>query len=289
MQAYLRHILVLQSSQPWLLAGWLLSILFGTYWADSVRQIPNNGDLSAYWRGISSKGDFLGSVPSYTAIRDPMLRLCHRLIACSIAGRSQAPEKVTSTDLLYLQGMLVGSVNIPYLLARYLRRFASGRKRGAMIYRGQFVARLAEHFRLLTEQRLQGLTVAPRLERQLVAMVGGPEVAKGALDVDEGAQAVPAPVQAPQAPLAAVSTSTMAHRLSRLEEEVHNLRGDMGEQREVLDSMARDFSRVTTWTVTSLSLMMDRNGVRHTSYADTHVSSYGDLAGKKSTMLVKYP
>ncbi|GJX00472.1 hypothetical protein Tco_0184385 [Tanacetum coccineum] len=149
------------------------SARFGTYWADSARQIPNNGDLSAYWRGISSKGDFLGSVPSYTTIRDPMLRLCHRLIACSIAGRSQTPEKVTSTNLLYLQGI-------------------------------------------------------PEIRRQPVAMVGGPEIAKGAPNVDEGAQAVPAPVQAPQPPLVAAPTSTMAHRLSILEEEVHSLRGDMG-------------------------------------------------------------
>ncbi|GJX52353.1 hypothetical protein Tco_0280722 [Tanacetum coccineum] len=92
--------------------------------------------------------------PSYTYIRDPMLRLCHRLIACSITGRSQAPEKETVTDLFYLRGIDVGSVNIPYLLARYLRMYASGRKRGPMISRGQFVARLAEHFGLLTEQRL---------------------------------------------------------------------------------------------------------------------------------------
>ncbi|GKD45530.1 hypothetical protein Tco_1270175 [Tanacetum coccineum] len=35
----------------------------------------------------------LGTAPSYTFIRDYMLRLCHRLIACSIAGRSQAPKK----------------------------------------------------------------------------------------------------------------------------------------------------------------------------------------------------
>ncbi|GJW61741.1 hypothetical protein Tco_0111076 [Tanacetum coccineum] len=54
------------------------------------------------------------------------------------------------------------SVNIPYLLAQYLRRYASGRKRKAMIFGGQFVARLAEHFRLLTDQRLQGLMVIVR-------------------------------------------------------------------------------------------------------------------------------
>ncbi|GKG33576.1 hypothetical protein Tco_0433735, partial [Tanacetum coccineum] len=47
----------------------------------------------------------VGFAPSYTSIRDLILRLCHRLIACSILGRSQAPEKVNMTDLFYLRGM----------------------------------------------------------------------------------------------------------------------------------------------------------------------------------------
>ncbi|GJW58820.1 putative reverse transcriptase domain-containing protein [Tanacetum coccineum] len=47
---------------------------------------------------------------------------------------------------------------------QYSWRFAVGRKSGALISGGQFVARLAEHFGLLTEERLQGLTVtAPAL------------------------------------------------------------------------------------------------------------------------------
>nr|GEV79781.1 hypothetical protein [Tanacetum cinerariifolium] len=97
-----------------------------------------------------------------------------RLIACSIAGRSHVPKKVIVTDLFYLKGMDVGSVNIPYLLARYLRRFASGRKQGAMISRGQFIAYMAEHFRLLTKERLQRLKawVASGLERQPDVTVG---------------------------------------------------------------------------------------------------------------------
>ncbi|GJX81718.1 hypothetical protein Tco_0331199, partial [Tanacetum coccineum] len=94
--------------------------------------IPDKGDLRDYWIGISSARDFLGTTSFYTAIRDSILRLCHRLIACSIVGRSQAPEKL----------------------------FAAGRNSGALIFGGQFVARLAEHFRLLTEERLQGLTIA---------------------------------------------------------------------------------------------------------------------------------
>ncbi|GKF55420.1 hypothetical protein Tco_0165760 [Tanacetum coccineum] len=135
---------------------------FGLYWAESVRQIPDKGDLCAYLIGISLSRNFLGTPPSYTLIRDPMLRLCHRLIARHIAGRSQAPEKVTVTDLFYLRGMDVDSVNVPYLLARYLRLFASGRKQGAMI------------------------SGAPGPERQPDVVTGSLGAAEGAV-VDEGA------------------------------------------------------------------------------------------------------
>nr|GEU58073.1 putative reverse transcriptase domain-containing protein [Tanacetum cinerariifolium] len=105
---------------------------FDVYYANSARKILNKGDLRDYWIGISSVGDFLGIAPSYTSIRDLILRLCHRLNVCSIAERSQEPKKVIITDLFYFRGMDVGSVNIPYLLARYLRLFSTGRKSGAL-------------------------------------------------------------------------------------------------------------------------------------------------------------
>ncbi|GJS03641.1 hypothetical protein Tco_0320149 [Tanacetum coccineum] len=233
-----------------------------------VLDLDTTGALQLQLRGlrrhirISSTGDFLGTAPSYTSIRDLMIRLYHRLIACNIVGRSQEPEKVTVTDLFYLRGRDVGSFNIPYLLVRYLRMFASGRKREAMISGRQIVARLAKHFGLLTEERLQGLAmivqdllmidmaklvrlqickelddtwawVAPRPERQPDVAVGTQVVVEGAPNVDEGAQTVLAPIQAPQPSSAAGPARTMAHRLGRLEEDIHGLRGALGEQREV--------------------------------------------------------
>ncbi|GJU17938.1 hypothetical protein Tco_1145904 [Tanacetum coccineum] len=220
--------------------------------SQSARKIPNKGDIRDYWIGISSVGDFLGTAPSYTLIRDPILRLCHRLISYSIAGRSQAPEKVTVADLFYLKGMDVGSVNVPYLLARYLRLFAAGRKSGAHISGRQFVARLAKHFGLLTAEILGELTViTPELpvidmaelvrqqiyvelddtwawvaigpKRQPVAVTGALAVAEDAPIINEGGQADPAP----------------------------------------------EFS---TWVTTGLGRMMDRAGVAYTPYAQTHVS-----------------
>ncbi|GJZ67977.1 hypothetical protein Tco_0631217 [Tanacetum coccineum] len=215
--------------------------------------VPGKGDLRDYW-SISTDGDFLGPPPSYTLIRDPVLRFCHRMMAHSIARRSQAPKKVTVTDLFYLRGLDVGSVNIPYLLACYLRRFAAGRKSGALISRGQFIARLAEHFRLLIEERLQGLTViirellvidmaelvrlqiymeiddtwawvALRPERQPDAAAGAPKAVEDAPVVDEGGQAVSAPVQEPlqPPPPPPAASRIMPQRLGRLEEEVQGL------------------------------------------------------------------
>ncbi|GJS38418.1 hypothetical protein Tco_0563461 [Tanacetum coccineum] len=224
---------------------------FGVYWAESAKHIPDKGDLRDYWMGISSAGDFLGTSPSYTLIRDPILRLCHRLIAYSIAGRSQAPEKVTVTDLFYLRWMDVGSVNVPYLLARYLRLFTAGRKSRAHISSGQFVGRLAEEFGLLTAKILGGLTViAPELPiidmtELPVATAGAPAVAEDAPIIDEGGQADLAPEQAPQQPPPPplAHARTIPQSMARLEEDVHEIRQ-----------------------------MMDRAGVAYTPYAQTYVS-----------------
>ncbi|GJR31470.1 hypothetical protein Tco_1107702 [Tanacetum coccineum] len=122
---------------------------------------------------------------------------------------------------------------------------------------------MAELVRLLICEELVDTWawVAPRPERQPDAAAGAPEVAEGAPDVDEGAQAVPAP------------------------EEVHGLGGSMTEQKDVLDNMAHDFSRFTSWTVSSLSLMMDRVGVRipKIGFCMFNMCIAQDLAEKKST------
>ncbi|GJZ80548.1 hypothetical protein Tco_0645542 [Tanacetum coccineum] len=134
--------------------------------AKSARQIPDKGDLIAYWVGISSAREFLGTTLSYTSIRDPMLRFCHSCLHAALLG--------------------------------------------------EFVARLAEHFGLLIEERIQGLTVIIRdllvidMAELRDAVASAPKVTEGAHDVDEGAQAVLAPVQAPQPPPTAGLARTIA-------------------------------------------------------------------------------
>ncbi|GJY85351.1 retrovirus-related pol polyprotein from transposon TNT 1-94 [Tanacetum coccineum] len=147
-------------------------------------------------------------------------------------------------------GLDVGSVNIPYLLAQYLRRFAAGRKSGAHISDDTWA------------------WVAMRPERQPDAAAGAPRMAQDAPVIDEGGQADPAPVQAPPPPPPAAAR-TMPQRMARLEEDVHEIRGMLAEQREVISATAHDFSRFYTWTTTSLARMMDMAGVTYTSYFES--------------------
>ncbi|GKD62749.1 hypothetical protein Tco_1300258 [Tanacetum coccineum] len=135
----------------------------------------------------------------------------------------EVPEKVTTTDLFFLRSMDQETTNIPYLLAQYLFSHAEGRKSRAKMSRGHFIGCLAEHFGLVSDEGLMGLSVIARvlsimdlhelfklnicvrlgdtwdwvasgLERQPIATAGTPEVAEGAPNVDEDAQAVPAPI-----------------------------------------------------------------------------------------------
>ncbi|GJZ58727.1 hypothetical protein Tco_0614543 [Tanacetum coccineum] len=241
---------------------------FGVYWAESAKHIPDKGDLRDYWMGISSAVDFLSTAPSYTAIGDPILR-----------------------------GMDVGLVNVPYLVAMYLRLFAAGRKSGAHISGGQFVARLADHFGLLTVEILGGLTiialelpvidmaelvrlqisvelddtwawVAMGPERQPDAAAGAPADAEDALIVNEGGQANQALVQAPQQPPLPppAHARTIPQRLGRLEEDVQGLRRDVGSLRGLVERSMTDQGRFSTWLMTCMTQLMDASGLTYQAF-----------------------
>nr|GEU40390.1 retrovirus-related Pol polyprotein from transposon opus [Tanacetum cinerariifolium] len=216
----------------------LLLKFFSTFrFEEAVLDLDTNGDLELQLGGVRRRwkreadprqggseclldqdlicGGFFGYTPLLSLIRDLILRLYHRLIACSIVGRSQAPKKVTVTDLFYLRGMDVGSVNVPYLLAMYLRFFASGRKQGAMISG------------VIDMSKLVRLQLCVELDDTWAWVPAGPArqegdagrvaeetlVAPGDGDEDE---------EMPQAVLP--PPRTQGESITRLEEEVHGMR-----------------------------------------------------------------
>ncbi|GKE80010.1 hypothetical protein Tco_1550010, partial [Tanacetum coccineum] len=162
------------------------SLDFARYW---------EGDLHDYWWDISTDGEFLGPPPSYTLIRVPVLRLYHRMMAHRIVGRIYAPEKVTMTDFFYLRGLDVRSVNIPYLLAQYLR--SNDVLRGLSIVTRELplidIGELVK-LNICMEVRYDWAWVAQGSERQPDAVTATPRGAEDALDINEGAQAILAPI-----------------------------------------------------------------------------------------------
>ncbi|GJR04775.1 RNA-directed DNA polymerase, eukaryota, reverse transcriptase zinc-binding domain protein [Tanacetum coccineum] len=100
-------------------------------------QLASKAQLRDYWTWISSSGDFLSIVPSYTLIREPLRRLCHKLIALSIVEKGQAPKK------------------------------------GARMSKGHFIACLGVHFGVITEESLQTLIVEVALGPQRQQAVVG--------------------------------------------------------------------------------------------------------------------
>ncbi|GJT33695.1 reverse transcriptase domain-containing protein [Tanacetum coccineum] len=146
--------------------------VFEAYWLGSMRAIPDKGDLRDYYTAISSERDFLGVAPSYTYIRDPVRRLCHR----HAEGRKNG-----------------ASLSGGYFIGRLAAHFGLVSDEGlvglTVIARKPLMIDMDKLVKLNIYVRLDDTWawVASRPKRQPVAAAGALEVAKGAPDVEEGA------------------------------------------------------------------------------------------------------
>ncbi|GKD42002.1 hypothetical protein Tco_1266647, partial [Tanacetum coccineum] len=130
----------------------------------------------------------------------------------------QAPKKVTGVDLFYLRSMDRGTTNVPHLLARYLFRYAEGRKSRVRILGGHFIERLAMHFGLVSDEGLRRL--------QQATVTGAHEADEAGPNAEEVAPKilvlVPTLAQEPPPPPPSPQPRTMSQRIERLEDEVHD-------------------------------------------------------------------
>ncbi|GJW95238.1 hypothetical protein Tco_0174910 [Tanacetum coccineum] len=156
--------------------------------------------------------------------------------------RSQAPEKVTVTDLFYLRGMDVGSIG------RALGGLTTDILGGLTVIAPELpVIDMAELVRLQICVKLDDTWawVAMGPERQPDTAAGAPAKAEDALIVDEGDQAVPAPV---------------------LEEDVHGLRRDVGSLRGLVERSMIDQGRFSTWMMSCMTQLMDASRMTYQAF-----------------------
>jgi hypothetical protein len=116
-------------------------------------------EIAEEWQYIA-QGNYGDTTPSYRAIRDPRYRLIHRLLTFTIVGRREGPEKVSKPDLFYLSSIVRKRlVNVPWRLARWMSKRATGTRSSSSLCGGQFITRLARHFGLETPDEIGTCTV----------------------------------------------------------------------------------------------------------------------------------
>ncbi|GJS47942.1 hypothetical protein Tco_0598063 [Tanacetum coccineum] len=183
---------------------------------------------------ISFGGDFLGPVPSYTFIREPLRRLCHQLITFTISRRGQTPENVTTTDLFFLKSMDEGTV-------------------------------IGRHFWVITEQTLQTLTVEVhgltiidieeliklRIYKRVLDVVSWVAVGPQRQQVGAAGEAAQVDPEAPQD----------ADRSQRVEEEVYQMRQGLCQQSEMIKRLTTKHARYSSWMIDCMTELMEQRGM----------------------------
>ncbi|GJR39950.1 hypothetical protein Tco_1215634 [Tanacetum coccineum] len=113
-----------------------------------------------FWPSIGDSRFNVGNT-KVKSIRNPRIKLAHRCITMTIAGRKETTNHVTEIDLFYLYCIFGEGVvcNIPYWLAKYLKSI----KDKSVIFEGMFVIRIARSFGLLTKEMVSVLRRKPPL------------------------------------------------------------------------------------------------------------------------------
>ncbi|GKD82280.1 hypothetical protein Tco_1349119 [Tanacetum coccineum] len=111
-----------------------------------------------FWPTIGDGGFNVGNT-KVASIKEPRVKLAHRCIETTIAGRKETTHRVTEIDLYYLYCIYTLEVacNIPYWLSKYLKRIRDKN----LIYGGMLVTKIDRLFGLLTDELRNALSIEP--------------------------------------------------------------------------------------------------------------------------------
>nr|GEY13338.1 putative retrotransposon Orf1 [Tanacetum cinerariifolium] len=123
----------------------------------SEAKIVNSTYLThLFWPSIGDVRFNVGNT-KVKSIRNPRIKLAHRCITMTIAGRKETINRVIEIHLFYLYCIFGEGVicNIPYWLTKYLKSV----KDKSVIFRGMFVTRIS--WSLLTNEMVSVLSHEP--------------------------------------------------------------------------------------------------------------------------------
>ncbi|GJW25574.1 retrotransposon ORF1 [Tanacetum coccineum] len=152
----------------WALAQWIKDLRleleeegFNVYFEGGLRN-DDNFNAHEYWLSISRE-DNLGLSRSHTStIRNPILRVIHKMITYGLCQRMTGYDKIQK-NYLWLLSMFDsrhqnGYTNVAWVIARWMKRKGAGTQKESQICCGQFISKLAKKCRVLTEDVVRSLS-----------------------------------------------------------------------------------------------------------------------------------
>ncbi|GJZ96443.1 hypothetical protein Tco_0668777 [Tanacetum coccineum] len=115
-----------------------------------------------YWLSISRE-DNLGLSRSHTStIKNPILRVIHKMITYGLCQRTTGYDKIQKNDL-WLLSMFEARhqnryANVAWLIAKWMKKKGAGTQKDSQICCGQFITKLARKCRVLTEDVVSSLS-----------------------------------------------------------------------------------------------------------------------------------
>ncbi|GJV93996.1 hypothetical protein Tco_1541809 [Tanacetum coccineum] len=146
----------------------------GLYHADELKEDSFNvyfeGGLHSdehfntqdYWLSISREEN-LGLSRSHTStIRNPILRVIHKMITYGLCQRMTGYDKIQKNDLWLLSMFDArhqnGYANVAWVIARWIKRKRAGTQKESQICCGQFISKIARKCWVLTEDVVRSLS-----------------------------------------------------------------------------------------------------------------------------------
>nr|GEZ67930.1 hypothetical protein [Tanacetum cinerariifolium] len=116
-----------------------------------------------YWLSISREENLSLSRSHAATIKNPVLRMLHKLITYGLSQRTTGYDKIQKNNLWLLSMFDArhqnGYANVAWLIARWMQRKRASTQGDNMIYYGQFITNLSRKARFLSDEVLRSLSV----------------------------------------------------------------------------------------------------------------------------------
>ncbi|GJS11945.1 hypothetical protein Tco_0368741 [Tanacetum coccineum] len=115
-----------------------------------------------YWLSISREENLGLSRSHASTIKNPILRVIHKMITYGLCQRTTVYDKIQKNDLWLLSMFEArhqnGYANVAWLIAKWMKKKGAGTQKDSQICCGQFVTKLARKYRVLTEDVVRSLS-----------------------------------------------------------------------------------------------------------------------------------